>query len=672
MKGSSRVPIPDNLRGTIRNIKEIAGKHSEDDIYAMLKVCNMDPHETTQKLLYIDTFQEVKPKRNQRKVSIDNRASKEHSQRTDKQERKTRGDSNYPSNSSDGRQQRNARRDNGLSGSSRSCKQVIHKQIDAVGSACNRISSRELPSQSSNRSISGVTKDNKSDHSNKLTKSSSLWPVTVKQLQDIGPGPTPTSTPTNPSTEAASRGRSLGRKSHLGKNKGSIAVSGEYSSSSDLVLLPSLKSLNPGSAGIIKSETKNLYDSVKNLEIGQVVLGSFDLDDCIRFSDQKACSAQLGNGSLEGMSAGIALGDNQVNSQVGVRLHKSRVAAKKSVIFPNHLRVSVPKGLTFGSLFDPSVEQNNEDSCSTDASGPIPESSSPSSAHDGYTGQPVSTPPQSIQPIGESHGPLLHPTSEYTTNIVLPNVGSHLVQPPGLEQQGGSSVPTADCNKAPFQTQPGITQGSVAMPPQMFTFFRQPYPPNYIPYSPYYSQLYNYMPPQNAHQLMGHGGFTHQPPPGPIYVPQSASGAKLPVPPVYNPANTTHLGNFPYGALGYGSGAVLPSSSQDDDISGSELKDKNMHSNLKQEIGLEQNDNSHLVSGASGQDTSVLQSNVFYNFPHGLSMGFPPAQVAGHTSFAGIYHPSQSMSASTHHSQSTDSIVSYPHLPQFPPIPQEK
>ncbi|GER32828.1 hypothetical protein STAS_08919 [Striga asiatica] len=631
MEGSARVPIPDNLRGTIRDIKEIAGKHSDDDIYALLKDCNMDPHETTQKLLYIDTFQEVKSKRSQRKLSVDNSASKEHSQRTGKQERKTRGDNNYPSNSSDGRRPCNARQDNGLSGSSRPCNQVIHKKIDAVGStltpshdsnsACNRSSSHELPSQSSNRRISGVTKDNKSDHSIKLTKSSSLWPVTVKQLKDIDPGPTPTSTPTNPSTEAASRCKSLGWKSHLGNSKG-------------------------------KRETKNLCDSVQNLKIGQVVLGSFDLDDCIRLSDQKACPAQPGNGSSEGMlSADVALGCNQVNSQVGVRLHKSRVASRQSVIFPNHIRMSVPKGLTFGNLFDPSFEQTNEDSCSTDASGPIPESSSPSSAHDGYTGQQVSTPPENIPPIGGSHNPLLHPTSEFTTSLVLPNMGSHLVQPPGLEQQarfaGGSSTPTAD-SKAPFQ-------GSVALPPQMFTFFRQPYPPNYIPYSPYYSQLYNYMPPQNAHQLMSSSGFTHQPSPGPIYVPQSASAAKLPV------ANTTNFGNFPYGALGYGSGAVLPAASKDDNISGSELKDNNMHSNIKQEMG----DNSHLVSGASGRDTSVLQSNVFYNLPHGLSMGFPP-------SFAGIYHPSQSMSASTHHSQSTESIVSYPQLPQFPPIPQEK
>jgi hypothetical protein len=49
--GSGRVSIPNNVRTTIQNIKEITGNHSEEDIYAMLKECSMDPNETTNKLL---------------------------------------------------------------------------------------------------------------------------------------------------------------------------------------------------------------------------------------------------------------------------------------------------------------------------------------------------------------------------------------------------------------------------------------------------------------------------------------------------------------------------------------------------------------------------------------------------------------------------------------------
>ncbi|MBA0858852.1 hypothetical protein Goshw_001111, partial [Gossypium schwendimanii] len=48
--------IPSSVRKTIQNIKEITGNHSEDEIYAMLKECSMDPNETAQRLLLQGTF----------------------------------------------------------------------------------------------------------------------------------------------------------------------------------------------------------------------------------------------------------------------------------------------------------------------------------------------------------------------------------------------------------------------------------------------------------------------------------------------------------------------------------------------------------------------------------------------------------------------------------------
>jgi hypothetical protein len=57
MSGSgSRASIPTGVRKTIQNIKEITGNHSDDEIYAMLKECSMDPNETAQKLLFQGTF----------------------------------------------------------------------------------------------------------------------------------------------------------------------------------------------------------------------------------------------------------------------------------------------------------------------------------------------------------------------------------------------------------------------------------------------------------------------------------------------------------------------------------------------------------------------------------------------------------------------------------------
>ncbi|KAK4429219.1 GBF-interacting protein 1 [Sesamum alatum] len=67
----SRVSIPSSVKKTIEDIKEITGhNHSEDEIYAMLKECSMDPNETTQKLLLLGSFHEVKKKRDRRKENL--------------------------------------------------------------------------------------------------------------------------------------------------------------------------------------------------------------------------------------------------------------------------------------------------------------------------------------------------------------------------------------------------------------------------------------------------------------------------------------------------------------------------------------------------------------------------------------------------------------------------
>lgn len=49
--GGSRVSIPGSVKKTIQNIKEITDKHNDEDIYAVLKECAMDPNETIHKLL---------------------------------------------------------------------------------------------------------------------------------------------------------------------------------------------------------------------------------------------------------------------------------------------------------------------------------------------------------------------------------------------------------------------------------------------------------------------------------------------------------------------------------------------------------------------------------------------------------------------------------------------
>ncbi|KAL0353488.1 UNVERIFIED_CONTAM: hypothetical protein Sangu_0930100 [Sesamum angustifolium] len=194
------------------------------------------------------------------------------------------------------------------------------------------------------------------------------------------------------------------------------------------------------------------------------------------------------------------------------------------------------------------------------------------------------------QPVGGPQNPVLPPVPDYGLSLVPPVVGSHLVQLEGLEPQGGNSLVPSTTASTPSMSQPrGIAQSSIAVSPQLFPFLRQPYPPNYIPYSPYFSQLY--MPPQNAHQLLSHSGFPQQPSAGNIYMPPTAaSGVKFPI---YKPGNiagnlahfgiSSSYGSYGASGLGYGSSAALPpGTSSNDDLTGSELKEKNMYSAIKQ------------------------------------------------------------------------------------------
>uniref|UniRef100_A0A7N0VDB3 GBF-interacting protein 1 N-terminal domain-containing protein n=1 Tax=Kalanchoe fedtschenkoi TaxID=63787 RepID=A0A7N0VDB3_KALFE len=78
--GGVRVSIPNNLRKTIQNMKEITRNHTDDEIYAMLTECSMDPNEAIHRLLFQDSFHEVKRKRD-RKKEVQNPNNKESASR---------------------------------------------------------------------------------------------------------------------------------------------------------------------------------------------------------------------------------------------------------------------------------------------------------------------------------------------------------------------------------------------------------------------------------------------------------------------------------------------------------------------------------------------------------------------------------------------------------------
>ncbi|XVF71708.1 hypothetical protein PTKIN_Ptkin12aG0061200 [Pterospermum kingtungense] len=83
--------IPNSVKKTIQDIKEVMGNHSEDEIHAMLKECSMDPNETAQRLLLQDPFREVKRKRDRRKDNLNNKESAESRWKSGSQGKGSRG-----------------------------------------------------------------------------------------------------------------------------------------------------------------------------------------------------------------------------------------------------------------------------------------------------------------------------------------------------------------------------------------------------------------------------------------------------------------------------------------------------------------------------------------------------------------------------------------------------
>lgn len=149
----------------------------------------------------------------------------------------------------------------------------------------------------------------------------------------------------------------------------------------------------------------------------------------------------------------------------------------------------------------------------------------------------------------------------------------------------------------PLATQAtGLMQSSIAVTQQPLPVFRpptgihiSPYPPNYIPYGPYFSPFY--VPPPAIHQYLSNGAFPQQPQAGSVYQsPQAAAGtgAKFSLPqykPGTNTGNSTHIGMpsgyAPYGSspAGYtpSSAAAAGNSTANEDLGASQFKESNVY-----------------------------------------------------------------------------------------------
>ncbi|XP_058112786.1 GBF-interacting protein 1-like isoform X3 [Magnolia sinica] len=271
---------------------------------------------------------------------------------------------------------------------------------------------------------------------------------------------------------------------------------------------------------------------------------------------------------------------------------------------------------------------------------------------------------QFYRPGGDGDGrfsPFLSPgaATKYNGNITV--LSSQTGQSP---QESGNSLVLSTAGPTPLVTQAaGVMQSTIPVTQQPVPVFRQPagvhishYPPNYIPYSQYFSPFY--VQPPTIHHFLNNAAFPQQT--SNIYPSLAAAAAAAPTAVKYSLSQYkpgTNGGNSPHIGMpaGYGPYSSNPSgyspspasttgnSAGNEDLATSQYKENNVYM-----IG-QQSEGSAVWIPAPGRDISSLQASSFYNLPpQGQHMAYAPTQ-AGHGAFAGIYHPAQTVAAATVH-----------------------
>lgn len=168
-----------------------------------------------------------------------------------------------------------------------------------------------------------------------------------------------------------------------------------------------------------------------------------------------------------------------------------------------------------------------------------------------------------------------------------------------MQMQGGVPLVLSTASPTPLATQAaGVMQSSIAATQQPLPVFRQPtgvhlshYPPNYIPYGPYFSPYY--VPPPTIHQFLSNGAFPQQPQAGNLYPTTPGAAAKYSAAQYKQGSNIGSSapiivpGNYgPYGlpAANYtSSSAPTPvTSTSNEDIGVQHVKENNVYSSGQQ------------------------------------------------------------------------------------------
>ncbi|GMJ15961.1 hypothetical protein HRI_005265300 [Hibiscus trionum] len=674
--GGSRVSTPENAKKTIQSIREITGKqHSDEEVYAVLKECFMDPDETAQKLLYLDTFHEVKRKRYKKKETA------------------------------------------GVQGQGgRGSRGNYYTSVDKdIGSARNAFARRE------NRKV----QNNAASHVKKTTAAIPNGYTTLPNgrssygsqlsVNDVN-GETvqsdvvePPSTIHAPSFVSLIRGREKSASNSNGSSSSSTSttVSSVYSSASDPVVEPTM-SHHAGTVGTIKSEIGRQWEvaEINNIQGNKHVPDDIDVSKAeetasevpISIHENKAPSKPkaaeqvkqskpIESTLLEVVTSEVATLTVKANSQL---LADSNASSGQHVTFPTHFEVS-ENGLTFGSFdasFGLGMKHSNvtsaeitsgyhvETSLGSDEPSGEPSSRSQGmlSTLEGNNASQLQSPPELEKvplpednissdaelKVDQSNQEMhLHPEGNQCAVPNAPSYGfglmpastSHFTQFDGSEAWANDVSCLANFSggnsPVPSSTSTPPLQSSVAAAPQAVHLFRQPFTPNYFPYPQYLPPFYMHA----MHQYLNLTGLPQQTPAGNLYMPPGAAapGVKFPHQ-QFKPG--TNAGNPAHFTLPSGYGPLTPppvgynlsvpsvfsgSSSGKEDLTASQLKENHIYTTGPL------NESSAIWMAAAGQDIYNLPVNPLYNVSlHGQQLPFSPAQ-AGHGAITRLYQSSQTM-----------------------------
>lgn len=663
--GGSTVSIPGRVQEVIREIKEITGKHSDDDVYAMLKECNMDPNETTQRLLYLDSFHEVKKKRDRKKTIISGRV--EQSRSTFGQGQAAKGvRGNYSSYSSRGVSVGRSiplRKENGINSS-------VEKKPEISSTVPEKIVQPSPPPLNSTKSY---------------------------KMASIG-GPWNTS-----------NGLVFNEHKH-GKSTGIHSTS-----AIDTAALP-VDNQIPHSA-IIKDKVNGLMTATESLTSAVVENGPFisHVEKVLQTNSTNALPAEISkpDQQLSGQtttpitvssksSTVIVKGTpasvmGQTVSALDLKLAKLIVDPPQHVIFPDHIHVpdTVKAGLTFGSL-DISYDQTEQvlDGCVGDLKTQLLPETIPEkedSAKENFlSNEELSLAAQEGDVLVHSESPRhdvipeVLPLGENVSNEAAVKYDQPTTQDENLLLQGAqNSIPldstfslpsiqvmlsgelhqsegpetqVSETATSPLPEEQAVdvtstnTQSSFQVSPPPFPFYAHgtAFPPNYFPY-PYFHPFYMA---SGMHQFLGPTGFTQLPSTANMYLPSAVPGVKLetattttPTPqgkPVMNtvkptsfvvPAGYSFTTNIPVVT----SGSNNEGTADDYTVSSESSKDSSIYTTMPQA------DRPIVYLPAPGRDMPTFHGHhPFYN---GQQIVFAPQ--AGHGLFPGIYPAMQAANAST-------------------------